>query len=201
MNLSDLLEGRKIDIPEVFKSHNTKLPMARCIQCEKNLLEEGRKYMIEKAVKKYDSVYTDVLFEYAICMDCADEMRTSMSKESTQNMKKYFSGNTNFWKRNRDLLLDEPESDKPVDINLWISNCMIKGTPVSELGEYQIFGYFEGEKLLVSMLPYVIGEAALEEMESMISAETRGEMDDFIDEHFGLPPEWKKALKKDFVLV
>ena len=47
------------------------------------------------------------------------------------------------------------------------------------------------------MPPFLIGELAIEEMNELLSEETKGEMDDFMGDHFGIPPE----LRKDIILI
>ena len=71
------------DIPSVFRSTDTKKPFERCIQCNKYLLELDSEYLIEKAIKQYQGFEAkEVIFEYAVCMDCAEKMRQSLSAES-----------------------------------------------------------------------------------------------------------------------
>ena len=36
------------------------------------------------------NTFKTTVFEYAICMSCAQQMQSSMSKESLQNIQKYF---------------------------------------------------------------------------------------------------------------
>ena len=43
----------------------------------------------------------------------------------------------------------------------------------------------------------MIGDVAMEEMNALLSKETKDEMDGFMDDHFGVPPE----LRRDLILI
>ena len=48
--MSDFL----VDIPEQFYSDGDGKPFENCVVCGKNLMEDGTRYVIEKAMKNYD---------------------------------------------------------------------------------------------------------------------------------------------------
>ena len=82
------------EIPKEFYSFETKAPFEFCIECNKYLLDEGTEYLIEKAIKNYEGYEAqDVIFDYAICMECAEDMRNQISKESWESMMRYFQEN------------------------------------------------------------------------------------------------------------
>jgi len=179
-----------IEIPEVFQNSITKKPFEHCLSCNKYLLEDGTPYLIEKAVRNYkEHKVTDVIFEYAMCMDCMESMRDAVSKESLQRMEEYFLSQVNFLERQLQLLNNET-----LDIDPWISKCMVKETPREELDEYQLYCQCDGKNMVFTYMPYMIGGEAIEEMAELLSAKSRGEIDDFMDNNFGLPPELKKEL-------
>ncbi len=181
-----------IPVPKIFQSFVTASPFDHCITCDQYLLEDGTQYLIEKALNKHD-----VIFEYAMCLNCAEKMRDTLSKESLQKIESYFNRNSDFTYRN-DLI----ENESYDTVEPWIAQCIIKGTPVSDCYEYQIFALCDGRDMLFNQFPYMIGGEAMAECSELLSAKTRDEMDDFIDDHFGLPPEWKKAMKEtDRVLI
>ena len=70
-------------IPSFFHAYDTGAPFRSCQVCERDLMTYTKPYVIEKAIRRYPKFDTeDVIFEYAICMDCAEEQRKQMSKES-----------------------------------------------------------------------------------------------------------------------
>ncbi len=178
-----------IDIPSEFHSFDSKKQFDHCIECDKYLLDESTEYFIEKAVKKYDGFSAhDVIFEYAICMGCAERMRNSMSRESMKSLEQYFMQNLNLEKR-MDLM-----NSSPFDPNEWLNECMITGKEKSELNEYQIFAHCKGTKMVMGQMPYLVSGETLEAVAELLSAETLDELDDFSKRHFGPPPELAEDL-------
>lgn len=186
-------EKEGLPIPDIFLNSDTKAPLSHCIQCDYDVINGDRFYMIEKVFKRYlplDS--TQVLFEYAVCSECYEKMRGALSKESMQNLSAYMMTNTDF--QAMQLRMQE----YPEDPEKWLSHCMIKGMPKEELTEFQMGACFKGDKLVTNFMPpFMIGNVAMEEMNELLSKETKDEMDGFMDENFGIPPE----LRKDLVLI
>ena len=178
------------EIPEVFHNSLEKKPFENCLSCNKYLLEDGTPYVIEKAIRNYkEHQVKDVIFEYALCMDCMENMREAMSRESLERMEHYFMSQVDPLERQLQLLNNET-----LNIDPWIDACMIKGTPREELDEYQICCQCDGKNMVFTIMPYLVGGQAMEEMAELLSAKSRGEIDDFMDDNFGLPPELKKEL-------
>lgn len=167
-------------LPTEFHSHTTGEPFKKCISCEKNLLDPPIPYVIEKAVKKYEGYKAfDVIFEYALCFECADKMKNDLSTESTQRINDYFRQNIDFSKAQE---MKNEES---------LKKCFITGTPKEELVEYQIFAYCNGDNLSGLVPPYMVSGVVMDEVADLLSNQTLDELNGFIDEHFGLPPELK----------
>lgn len=182
-----------MDIPKEFYSTLTGTPMKRCIDCERPLLEEGVEYIIEKAVRYYpEYALENTIFEYAICVGCATRMMSTMSKQSLEHVGKYFEQRVDMGQRHRRFT----ERDEPPTLEELIGHCMVNGTPKDENIEYQICGQFVGERMVLGHMPYMIGMAAMEEVQELLSPETKRELDDFVGDNFGLPPEWKKAMEE-----
>lgn len=186
-------EQEGLPIPEIFLSSDTKSPISRCIDCDHDLMKGDRYYVIEKVFKRYPAIdKVEVLFEYAICHLCYDQMKEKMSAESMQNLSQYMMNNTDF------DALHARINEQPENPEAWLDQCMIKGTPITALNEYQMGAFFKGDRLMTNYLPpFMVGELAMEEMSQVLSKETKDEMDGFIGDHFGIPPE----LRKDLVLI
>ena len=58
-----------------------------------------------------------------------------------------------------------------------------------EQEEYQIYGMFRGGQMIQNQFPYMMSGAALEEIQELLSPETKDEIDRFKDEYFNIPPE------------
>ncbi|KYG74855.1 hypothetical protein EV198_0639 [Roseivirga ehrenbergii] len=190
---NDEVPQEGLPIPEIFKNSDTKGYITHCIQCDYELLKGDRSYMIEKVFKRYPNLdSTQVLFEYGMCSVCYEKMKDSLSAESMQNLSNYMMNNMDF------SAMQQRIEENPEDPEKWMSHCMIHGTPKEEMTEYQVAASFKGDRLMTNFMPpYMIGGMALEELNGLLSKETKEDMDGFIDQHFGIPPE----LRKDFILI
>jgi len=155
--------------------------------CQRPLLEEFSVYFIEKAIRN-----GEVEFEYAICMDCAAKMKGSMSEESIRNMENYFKNNSRIQEYQQKIFEAEELS-----VEDFLSACVVKGTSISELKEYQMIGVFQGDRLYHYSVPFIISSEATEEINELLSKKTKGEMDDFIDDFIGIPPDWREIIKSN----
>ena len=190
-----------VNIPGIFHSIESGEPFDRCMSCNCNLLEEGTQYVIEKAIKQYqDYNATDTIFEYAICMKCHSEFIKSYSDTSLANIQNYFLENIGENPQKEDLK-KRLEEEGHFNIEDWTSHCIIKGTPINKLSEYQIGCHCIGDKMLVSGMPFVIGNKALDEISQLLSNKTIDQMNGFVDEFLGLPPDLKKLLPDSPVLI
>jgi hypothetical protein len=62
------------------------------------------------------------------------------------------------------------------------------------MDEYQVVAQFEGDKMLLTMPPMVIGSAAMGEMAALMSDKTTDEMNDFRNRFMGPSPEIEELL-------
>lgn len=168
---------KTVDIPKIFKCDLTGAHFQCCIQCEYELMLGDRPYLIEKAIKPYggyDSYAT--IFEYAVCVDCAQQMKGMLSAESMQKLMEYFQQKVDF-NGHRQAMMEQ----NPDDPMKWIAHCMVTGKPVSELIECQIYASCLGDQLVFSEFPYMISGGVLDEIVGLLSAETLDELNDFKD--------------------
>jgi hypothetical protein len=172
-------------IPKEFYSTLSDKPIENCIKCEKYLLDEDTIYFVEKAIKN-----NEVEFEYAICAECAEKMKGTMSEESLTNMESYFKKNSNIKQYQEKLLLEDELS-----INDFIGNCIVTGNDLKSTDEYQLVGVFEGKHIYPDAIPFAISFEATEKINQLLSKQTKDEMDGFIDDFIGIPPDWREVIK------
>ena len=55
--------------------------------------------------------------------------------------------------------------------------------------------------MVLTAMPLALSLSAMEEMTSLLSEKSLGEIDDFIGKYFSGPPEVAALLKKKFVMV
>jgi hypothetical protein len=176
---------RMIDIPKVFKTFISEDYFRNCITCDKYLLDDDTEYVIEKVIREG---YVEL--EYSMCLDCVDKMRQKMSKESMERVNHYFEVNFNFFEKRYDLFASQNSK-----IDDYISRSLFKDKSIHDLDEYQLLGHCRGNKMLLSVFPYIVCKDAIEEVQELLSAKTREELDDFTDKYFGLPPDLKEILR------
>ncbi len=168
------------EIPKEFYSFESNSLFEYCIECEKYLLDEGTEYLIEKAVKNYQGYdANDVVFDYAICLDCAENLRKEISKESWGRMMEYFQANIDINERMN-------MSSKSAKENL--QHCMIKKINMSDCNEYQVFAQCNGRELNMQNPPYMISGEVMEELLPLLSNKTIDEMNGFFKKHFSPDP-------------
>lgn len=174
-------------IPSNFHSFSSNGPFTRCLDCDKELVESGSQYVIERAIKNYQNFEAqDVVFEYAICMNCAMKMRAELSKESLAKVEDFFQTNIVGALQS---LHNSPESE-------WLQTCIVTGKPLKECAEYQIYAYCTGSFLFPQFTPYAISGEVLDQISGLLSDKTIDELDRFIDENMGIPPELKELFKE-----
>jgi hypothetical protein len=174
-----------IEIPRVFKTFISEAYFKNCIICDRYLLDEETEYVIEKVIS---NGYVEL--EYSMCLDCVEKMRQRMSEESMERVNRYFEEHFDFYARRYNIL-----ASRSSNIEDYISSCLFKDKPVHELEEYQLLGHCRGDKMLLSVFPYIVSKDAIEEVQELLSVKTREELDDFTDRYFGLPPDLKEILR------
>jgi hypothetical protein len=180
-------------IPEDFYSFETNLPFERCIECDKYLLDDGTEYIIEKAIKNYEGYKAkDVIFDYAICMSCAEKMRKEISKESMQSMMRYFQENMDPMER-MEMQFGDPTEN--------LKKCMIKKMDADECSEFQIYAHCKGKTLNMENPPYMISGSVMEELLPLLSDKTVGEMNGFFNKHFSPDPSILEPIPPRLVLI
>ncbi len=188
--LEDTQEPIQHPIPQELYPFESDEPFKECKLCGSDLLEPGMSYVIERNIRTKTN---DVIFEHAICMPCMDQIGAKMSEESKKNLQEYmFSKMDPFeyliQRRSKEMLFD-------------LKHCKFSGEPVDEMDEYQMVALCNGPHLNPQMPPYVLSTEITEEMQELLSAETKEELDDFIENNFGLPPEWKELFKNRPIMV
>jgi len=188
---------RYTDISDEFHSFESGEPFKNCKMCDKDLTAPDTHYLIEKAVRKYTGYKAwDVVFEYAICMECANNFRKQLSSESIQSIEKYFIDNVDFSRHQQRLKEEVP------NISAFTSTCLVKGFSKEDVEEYQIYGECRGNQFIYGAMPYMISGQVMDEVANLLSAKTLDELDGFAEKHLGPSPELEGLFKgKKLVLI
>ncbi len=187
-----------IPVPKLLHSEETDAPFDRCLKCGGYLLIDGEQYVIEKAFRNHPaSGLRTTIFEYAMCVPCMGEVQASFSEESAARINAYFGRNVDLEARRDRLMIESGMEPEP-----WFSACVVKGTPLDRETEFQVCAQCDGGDMLFTGLPFGIGGTAMEELAALLSKQTRGEIDGFMEEFFGPPGAWRDLWKdRKLVLV
>lgn len=179
----DKQDNHLVEIPKEFYSYEKEGLFTNCIECSRELLDGSCDYVIEKAIRNYKGFKAeDVIFDYAICMNCAMEIQQSLSRESLQNIQQYMEQNMQLDARAKQMeYLNENHSR-------FVDECLVSSQPKSTCEEYQIFAYCRGDKMNLGMPPYMISGEVLDEISELLSDETRDELNGFFNKHFSPAP-------------
>lgn len=185
------MQPNLIDIPKDFYPFESNEPFNECMVCGVDLSLGTTDYFVEKAVKNnVEFQVQDIVFEYAICSSCAQNMQKSISVESRQNMQAFFSNHPNFMSK-----IHSYQQGKGEPVDELISKCALSGEPVGLMPEYMMFGHFRGDKMLSTTMPYILGGKAMDELSELMSNETLDEMNGFKNQYFGGPAELEDLWK------
>ncbi len=168
-----------IPVPPEFYSFETGAPFQRCLACQKSLTEDGTLYFVEKAFQRQE-----VLFEYAICIYCREEMQKEISEESQARINEYFTKEVDLVQRRKALLDRHRLNHQP-----WIDHCVLTGKSRECANQHQILTLCDGSDMLFSYMPYMISGEAMQILNRLLSKKTRDRLDDFVKDFLGLPPE------------
>ena len=191
------IKPEDLQIPKIFYSDATGQLFERCIDCNKRLLGGSQEYIIEKAFKKYiDYKANDTIFEYALCLDCAEKLFLSFSQASRQAIEEYFGDHINI-----ETQLMRMAGNENFNMDDHLNKCLIKGSAIEDLQEYQMVCYCRGDKISMIRPPYLISGEAADEVMQLLSNATIDILNGFTDEFLGLPPEFRDLLKDKPMLV
>lgn len=172
------------DIPETFHNDLTDAPFEQCLICERNLLEPGVIYTVEKAIRRHAEFnITDTITEAALCMDCMMSMQSQISQESREHLMAFYQRFDPVQRAN--TLLQKGT----FDLDDWIGECVFTGKSIEQCSEYQLSAFFSGSQMMLHFAPMAMSDDATKELAELLSPETRENLDNFMGEHFGLPPE------------
>ncbi|HPR57053.1 MAG TPA: hypothetical protein PK915_01635 [Bacteroidales bacterium] len=181
-----------IKIPRLFYDSLTNLPFTKCQVCEKDLVATNSEYMIEKVYHRNPvSGKMEIMFEYAICFQCALMFVNSYSAKSKENLQRYFTDHMQHHLTSAPHKIISTEED----IYDQLSTCAITGKHVTELDEYQIVGRFKGDLMQTDEIPFMIGSGSMDEVSGLLSNETIDSMDDFTGKYLTGPPELRDFFK------
>ena len=179
MNLPSLSleEDDQAPTPELFHSFEADGPFEYCSQCGVSLLDEGTHYVIEKGFHRDETT-----FEYALCLQCIQRLRTEISPASMKLLEHHFMERCDFVARRETLT----ETSKGWHEG-WVDTCVLSNRPIDKSKPWQVLGQFHGDRILLTYLPYALSGDEADIASQRLSRQTRERLDQFIDDVLGVP--------------
>jgi hypothetical protein len=173
-----------VPIPQDFHSLESDGLFEKCLKCEMELLNSGSPYLIERVF-----VQQEPIVEYAMCEACVLASQSELSAESRQAVTDYMLSNIDVGQRLERLSAwTEEGGDNASEL---MDRCLFSGTLATESREKQIAAWCLGDQMRVDhVFPLMISGVAIEELNGVLSEKTRGWIDDFVGDNFGMPPEF-----------
>jgi hypothetical protein len=190
--MSDLvLINDFIEVPPMFFPEGSEEPFKYCKLCNKELIENEERYVIEKAYSQdLTSKERKLIFEVAYCVDCLNQIHEEFSRESREMIYNYFKQNSNLEARYKGL-----SENKLFDLDLWLQNCIVKNKSIDEVEEFQIMTLCEGGDMLFYHASYMICGEAMDEVMDLLSKKTLDIIDDLMIDIVDVPPEMEELFK------
>lgn len=177
-------EPKFVPIPSEFHSLENDGPFDKCLKCEAELLQSGTPYLIERVF-----VQQEPIVEYAMCEACVLASQSELSADSRQAVTDYMLSNLDVGQR-LGRLSDWAEQGGS-DATELMDRCLFSGTLAEDSREKQIAAWCQGDQMRVDhVFPLMISGVAIEELNGVLSEKTRGWIDDFVGDNFGMPPEF-----------
>jgi hypothetical protein len=177
-------EPKFVPIPSDFHSLENDGPFDECLKCEAELLQSGMPYLIERVF-----VQKEPIVEYAMCEACVLASQSELSADSRRAVTDYMLSNLDVGQRLR-RLSDWAEQGGS-DASELMDRCLFSGTLAEDSREKQIAAWCLGDRMRVDhVFPLMISGVAIEELNGVLSEKTRGWIDDFVGDNFGMPPEF-----------
>lgn len=175
-----ILSERWVPIPKQFHSLYHEGPFTRCIDCDRDLMEPGCTYCVERVFRG-----TEPICEMAICLECRSKISEELSKDSMMRIQAYVEERLDF-----DARYEETTKWEGSQIERWLDHCALLKIPAAECKAYQIAAICKGNMMSIDMLPMMISGAATEEMQKLMSKKTRDRLGDMVQDFFGQPSEF-----------
>lgn len=171
-----------MDIPPIFYNTVKDLPFSNCSKCDRFLLDGSMEYLVEKIC-----IPNDVLYEFAICQYCIEQLHQEISKESMQNMQAF---------QNKQMNKGFQIIDDYLNLNIErIKKVLTNKQPNISYESCNIIAYFKGNAISPTMPAVCVSTQILENMQDKISKKTRDNFDDFTDFLGGVPPDLEDLFK------
>lgn len=181
-----------MDIPSKFDNSILEKKFSNCSVCNSDLTSFDQEYLIEKAYKRFpNNLGEELLFEIAVCFDCAGRMKGELSKESLENIGAFF----------QEKSFEQKQANPNADPSILLDQCLLSGKNLDDMQEYQVYAHCRGGQLADSHSYYMLSDEIIEQIQELLSDHTRDQLQKFSDDNIGMPPELKKLFSNGDLII
>lgn len=160
-------------IPSFFHNYDTGAPFTKCTFCDDSLEYKSR-YAVEKMINQNIVLHTrEIVYEYALCWDCATSMGTDISEDSKTAIYKMYADHSETLMRKLDYL----HGTEKYSLDSWIERCSLTGKEIRLCGEFSVSGIIEDGNLVFEQAPMVVSDEFMQKLQNVLSKETKESMD------------------------
>lgn len=173
---------REVPIPPMLHSFEHGGPFEKCLVCSTRLHDAPDGYLIQRVFRNAEPI-----IEYAMCASCMDDMQNELSRESRDRIGAWVVEHVDLRKRRRALYrLRNTDDMTPL-----LQRCIVTQEWADDQNEWEIAAWCVGDRMRVQEgTPVMLCSSVIESLSSLCSQKTREWMEDFIGNHFGMPPEF-----------
>jgi hypothetical protein len=176
--------------PKLLHSVEKGGPFTHCLECGMDLTTDASAHFIEKARRGPETI-----FEFASCLECAEQRFASYSQESRRWIEVFFAERV------------DPDRAQNLrkrfggDVRAWLAYCVTCGRPIADCGEYQVHALCRGRRLIRGDFPWCICGDCVEALAQGFSNETIGEIDRWTREHLAPPAGYLDLLHDRWIVL
>ncbi len=179
-------------IPAKFENSISEKNFSHCSVCGADLIANNKDYLIEKAYKRFaNNLGEELLFEIAVCFDCAETMKGELSKESLESISAFFQKKS----------FEQKQANPNPDPSILLGQCLLSGKNLCDMQEYQVYAHCRGGQLADHHSYYMLSDEIIEEIQELLSDHTRDQLQKFSDDNLGIPPELKKLFSNGDLII
>ena len=171
-------------IPSFFNNYDTGAPFTTCTFCDVELATKS-KYAIEKMINQNITVQSrEIVYEYALCWDCAKTMGSTVSDDSKKAIKELYNEHSETVMRKLGYL----HHTEKYSLESWLERCSLTGKEIRLCGEFSVSGIVEGGNLVYEQSPIVVSDEFMHKLQQVLSKETKEGFDGLRDKILNVSP-------------
>ena len=119
----------------------------------------------------------EIVYEYALCWDCATTMGSEISDDSKDAIQELYNEHSETVMRKLDYL----HSTDKYSLESWLERCSLTGKEIRLCSEFSVSGIIEEGNLVYEQSPIVVSDEFMYILQQVLSKETKEGFDGLRD--------------------